>query len=59
MDSNETACRKRGRLGLEQVTIPKILVITVPTITAINIDFRQYKKSLIEGIIDIKGDIST
>ena len=42
-----------------QNTIPKILAITIPTITAINIDFHTQTKSLTEGSIDRMGNIST
>ena len=42
-----------------QNTMPKIPAITIPTIPAINIDFHQHIKSLTEGRIYRKGDVST
>ena len=42
-----------------QNKIPKILAITIPTITAINIAFYQHTKEFSEGSIDRKGDVLT
>ena len=58
-DRHKGRTNRRGGCKNRQNTIPTILAITIPTITAINIAFRQYTKSLTEGIIDIKGDVST